>query len=41
MQLIRLPKPIDIAGRVLPELVAYWVDTESVPSIKIIVLQQL
>jgi len=41
MQFIRLPKPIDIAERVLPELVADWVDTESVQSIKMIVLQQL
>jgi hypothetical protein len=29
MQFIRLPKPIDIAERVLPELVADWADTES------------
>jgi len=41
MQFIRLPKPIDIAERVLPELVANWVDTESVQRIKMIVLQQL
>jgi hypothetical protein len=41
MQLIRLPKGIDIAERELPELVADWVDTESVQSIKIIVLQKL
>jgi hypothetical protein len=41
MQFIRLPKPIDIAERVLPELVADWVDTESVQSINIIVLQLL
>jgi len=41
MQLIRLPKPIDIAERVLPELVAVWVDTYSVQSINMIVLQQL
>jgi len=27
MQFIRLPKVIDIAERVLPELVADWVDT--------------
>jgi hypothetical protein len=41
MQFIRLPKPIDIAERVLPELVADWVDTKSVQSINMIVLQQL
>jgi len=41
MQFIRLPKVIDIAERVLPELVADWVDTESVQSINMIVLQQL
>jgi hypothetical protein len=39
MQFIRLPKVIDIAERELPELVANWVDTESVQSIMIIVLQ--
>jgi hypothetical protein len=41
MQFIRLPKPIDIAERVFPELVADWVDTKSVQSINIDVLQQL
>jgi hypothetical protein len=41
MQLIRLPKPIDIAERVLPELVADWVAIYSVQSINMIVLQQL
>ena len=41
MQFIRLPKPIDIAKRVLPELVVDWVDTYSVQSINITVLQQL
>ena len=41
MQFIRLPKPMDIAERVLPELVADWTDTESVQSINIIVLQLL
>jgi hypothetical protein len=41
MQFIRLPKPIDIEERVLPELVADWVDTYSVQSINIIVLHQL
>ena len=41
MQFIRLPKPIDIAESVLPALVADWVDTYSVQSINMIVLQQL
>jgi hypothetical protein len=41
MQFIRLPKPIDIAERVLPELVADWVDTESAQSINMIVPKQL
>jgi len=41
MQFIRLPKPIDIAERVLPELVSDWVDTWSVQGINIIVFQQL
>jgi len=41
MQFIRLPKAIDIAERELPELVADWMDTESVQSIIIVVLQQL
>jgi len=41
MQFIRLPKERDIAVRVLPELVADWVDTWSVKSINSIVLQQL
>jgi len=41
MQFIRLPKPIDIAEKVLPELVPDWVDTESVQSINMMVLQQL
>jgi len=36
LQFIRLPKLIDIAERVLPELVADWVDTESVQSINIV-----
>ena len=40
MQFIRLPKLIDIAERVLPELGADWVDTESVQSLNN-VLQQL
>jgi len=41
MQFIRLPKAIDITERVLAELVVGLVDTKSVKSIKIIVLQQL
>jgi hypothetical protein len=41
MQFIRLPKPIDIAERVLPELVADWVDTESAQSFNMIVREQL
>jgi len=41
MQFIRLPKPIDIAERVFPELVADWVDTSTVQNIDISVLQQL
>jgi hypothetical protein len=41
MQLIRLPKAIDIAEWVLAELVADCVDTCSVRSIKIIVLLHL
>jgi len=41
MQFIRRPKPRDIAERELPALVADWVDTYSVQSINIVVLQQL
>jgi len=41
MQLIRLPKAIDIAERVLPELVADWADTRSVQSITIFLLQRI
>jgi hypothetical protein len=41
MQFIRLPQPIKIAERVSPELVANWVNTESVESINMIVHQQL
>ena len=41
MQFIRLPNPINIAERVLPSLVADWMDTESVQSINMIVLEQL
>jgi hypothetical protein len=39
MQFFRLPKPIDIAERVLPELTADWVDLYRVMSSNIIVLQ--
>jgi hypothetical protein len=41
MPFIRLPRTIDIAERVLPEQVADLVDTNSVRSINIIVLQHL
>jgi hypothetical protein len=41
MQFIRLPKPTDIAEKVLAELVADWVDTESMQSINMIVPKQL
>jgi len=41
MQFIRLPKPIDIAERELPELVVDWVDTWSVQNINTSVLQEL
>jgi len=41
MQFIKLPKPIDIAERGLPELVADWVDTQSVQNINIVFLSQL
>jgi len=41
MQFIRLQKLIHIAERVLPELVADWLDTYRVQRINIMVLQQL
>jgi hypothetical protein len=41
MQFITLPKPIDSAERLLPELVADWVDTLGVKSTKNIILQQV
>jgi len=41
MQFIRLPKPIDIAERVLPEQVADWVDTYIVQGVPVVVFQQL
>jgi hypothetical protein len=39
MQFIRLRKPIDIAEEVFPELGVDCVDTESVKSINMIVIQ--
>jgi len=39
MQFIRLSKVIDIAERVLPELVADWVDTQSVQRMVLQLLQ--
>ena len=41
MQFIRLPKLIDFAEKELPELVADWVDTWSVHSVNIVVMQLL
>jgi len=41
MQLIRLPKAIDIAERVLPELVADWMNAKSVQNIDIPFVQKL
>jgi len=41
MQFIRLPKVIDIAERVLPELVADWMDTKSVRNIDISFVQKV
>ena len=41
MKFIRLPKQIDIAERVLPELVADWMNTKSVQNIKISFVQKL
>jgi len=41
MQFIRLPKAIDIAERVLPELVADWINTKSVQNIDISFVQRL
>ena len=41
MQFIRLPNPIDIGKRELPELVADWVDTYSAMTSSDVVLQQL
>jgi hypothetical protein len=41
MQFIRLPKPIDIAERELPELVADWMNMKSVQNINIRFVQKL
>jgi len=41
MQFIRLPKAMDIAERVLPELVADWMNTKSVQKIDISFVQKL
>ena len=41
MQCIRLPKAIDIAERVLPELFADWMNTKSVQNIDISFVQKL
>jgi len=41
MQFIRLPKAIDIAERVLPELVEDWMNTKSVQNINISCVQKL
>jgi len=41
MQFIRLPKAIDIAERVLPELVVDWMNTKSVQNINISFVQKL
>jgi len=41
MQVIRLPKVIDIAERVLPELAADWMNTKSVKNIDISFVQKL
>ena len=41
MQFIRLPKAINIAERVLPELVADWLNTMSVQNIDISFVQKL
>jgi len=41
MQFIRLPKPIYIAERVLPEQVADWMNTKRVQNIDIRFVQKL
>ena len=41
MQLIRLPKVIDIAKRVMPELVLDWMNAKRVQNINIRFIQKL
>jgi hypothetical protein len=41
MQFIRLPKGIHITERVLPELIADWMNTKSVQNIDISLVQKL
>jgi len=41
MQFIRLPKAINIAERVVPELVVDWMNTKSVQNIDISFVQKL
>jgi len=41
MQFIRLPKAIDIAERVLPQLIADWTNTKSVQNIDMSFVQKL
>jgi broad specificity polyphosphatase/5'/3'-nucleotidase SurE len=41
MQFVRLQKAIDIAERVLPELVADWIHSKSVQNININIVQKL
>jgi len=41
MQFIRQPKPLDIAERVLPELVPDWINTKSVQMMNIGMIQKL
>jgi len=41
MQIIRPPKQIDIAERVLPELVADWMNTRSMQNFNISCVQKL
>jgi len=40
MQFIRLPKAIDIAERVMPEMVADWMNTKSVQNMDISFVQK-
>ena len=41
MQFIRQPKPLDIAERVLPELVPDWINTKSVQMMNIGMIQKI